>query len=165
MTRIVAMALLGVCFAQAGQGQEAPMRPFDLWVGRWKGSGWSVSAAGTRTEFTLEERVQRKVGGTVLLVDGRGTTADGTVTHDGLVVLSYDAKSRAYRWQGHEIGRDPINVEVKPIDGGLTWSLPAGGATVRFTIRFDATRWQETGEVSTDGATWNRFMEMTLKRV
>lgn len=88
------MALVALCFAGAGQAQESPMRPFDLWVGSWKGSGWAMSATGQRTEFTLVETVQPKVGGTVLLLDGRGTTANGAVTHDGLVVLSYDEKAR-----------------------------------------------------------------------
>jgi hypothetical protein len=149
--------------------QLAAMRPFERWIGEWKGTGWSTSASGKRTDFTIVETVQHKVGGTVLLLDGRGeaTAASGevTVTHDGLVVLSYDEKSGRYRWNGREIGREPVDAEVKLLDGGLEWSIPAGGgATVRFTIQFDGTRWHEVGDVSMDGTTWTRFMEMNLLR-
>jgi len=144
---------------------QAAMRPFDRWIGDWSGSGWSTSATGERTEFTLVETVQRKVGGTVLLLEGRGTTASGTVTHDGLVVLYYDEKAGGYRWNGHDLGRAPVDAEAKLVDGGLEWSIGAGrGATVRFRIQFDEKRWHEVGEVSADGKIWNRFMEMILAR-
>lgn len=163
MRRILLIgAVLGL--AAPLRAQESPMRRFDQWIGSWTGSGWSVSAAGTRTEFALEEQVQRKVGGTVLLLDGRGTTADGTVTHDGLVVLSHDGKAGVYRWSGYEVGRAAVDAEVNLLDGGLEWSIPAGGATVRITIHIDSARWHEVGEVSTDGTTWTRFMEVNLTR-
>jgi hypothetical protein len=57
-------------------------------------------------------------------------------------------------------------VEPKLIDGGLEWGFRSAerGVTVRFTIQFDEKRWHEVGEVSTDGKTWNKFLEMTLER-
>lgn len=174
---IVVAALLAAPAAGMAQQALAPsaaqlaaMRPFDRWLGEWRGSGWAVSATGERTEFTIVENVQRRVGGTVLLLDGRGT-ATGTsgperVTHDGLVVLSYDEKTGTYHWDGHELGRDPVNVEATLVNGGLAWSLPVGpgGATVRFTITFDERRWHEVGEFSPDGSSWVLFMEMSLLR-
>jgi hypothetical protein len=144
---------------------QAAMRPFDRWIGEWSGSGWSTSATGERTEFTLVESVRPKVGGSVLLLEGRGTTASGTVTHDGLVVLYYDEKAGGYRWNGHDLGRAPIDAEAKLVDGGLEWSIaPDGRTTVRFRIQFDEKRWHEVGEVSVGGTTWTRFMEMNLLR-
>src|SRR5262249_36066660 len=53
--------------------QLEAMKRFDLWVGEWKGSGWVSSGAGQRHEISMDEKVQRRVGGTVLLVEGRGT--------------------------------------------------------------------------------------------
>ena len=38
------------------------------------------------------------------------------------------------------------------------------GVTIRFTVKFDERRWHEIGEASTDGKTWNKFLEMTLER-
>ena len=63
------------------------MKQFDLWVGEWKGSGWASSGAGQRHEISMDEKVQRKVGGTVLLVEGRGTTK----TDRGEVVVTHEA--------------------------------------------------------------------------
>lgn len=109
------------------------MRPFALWIGEWKGSGWSISATGKRTEFTL---------------------------------VYYDSKAGRYRWNGYDSASGAVETEVKLVDGGLEWSVAAGGrgATVRFTIHFDEKRWHEVGEVSVDGRTWSRFMEMNLAR-
>lgn len=155
--------------AAAGPDPTA-LKGLELWVGEWSGTGWSQFPGGTRTEFELNESVRSKVGGTVLLVEGRGTTDDArgehVVTHDGLVLVYFDTRSRTYRWQGHDVGRDPIDVEADVHDGGLEWRLDTGdgAATLRFTLEFDAQHWREVGEISSDGQHWTRFMAMTLER-
>jgi len=162
--------------ASPGAGQEAAppvdraaaMRRFDTWIGEWLGSGWSLDAAGRRTEFSLTEKVQSRVGGTVLLIEGRGTARadDGseTVTHDGLVLVSWDEHAGRYRWNGHEARAGTVDADIVLLDDGLQWSLAGGGAAVRFTIRFDERRWHEIGEASTDGKAWTVFMAMDLDR-
>jgi hypothetical protein len=153
--------------AQSASVRLQAMQPFALWVGKWEGSGWSIDAAGKRTEFKLSETVTPKVGGTVLLLEGHGTAADDSarITHDGAVFLYYDERASVYRWNGHDIGSGALDAEPRLKDRGLEWTLPAGGgATIRFTILFDATRWHEVGEVSMDGASWDTFMDVQLLR-
>ena len=150
--------------------QIEAMKKLDLWVGDWKGSGWSSSGGDQRIEFDLVEKVERKVGGTVLLVEGRGTTktdnGEEVVTHDGLALVYFDDKAGRYHWNGHDLPWGAIDAEPKLLDGGFEWRIQIDerGATVRFTIRFDEKRWYEVGEASMDGKTWNPFMEMTLER-
>jgi hypothetical protein len=149
--------------------QLEAMRKLDRWVGEWKGSGWAAYGRGQRNEFTIVETVRRKVGGSVLLVEGRGTKkADGgeVVVHEALALLSYDDGTKRYRWEAHDLRGQSITVEPKLIDGGLEWGFRSGerGVTVRFTIRFDEKRWHEVGEVSPDGKAWTKFLEMTLQR-
>jgi hypothetical protein len=152
-----------------GQDHLSLVKPLNLWIGEWKGSGWSVNEFGQRIEFDLTESVLEKAGGTVLLVEGRGVRSDrggrGKLTHDGLVLVYRDASGR-YRWNGHEARSGLSDVELSIVENGVQWSMSPGtkGAVVRFTILLDATRWREFGEVSADGVTWNRFMEMTLSR-
>ena len=160
----------------SGQGpatapsRQAAMKRFDLWIGKWTGSGWSVDATGRRTEFDLVETVTPKTGGTVLLVEGRGTAKPDTgnivVTHDGLTLLYFDEHTGRYRWNGHEARSGTVDAEVTPVDGGFQWSITAGrpGAMVRFTILHDATSWREVGEATADGKTWNKFMAINLQR-
>ena len=150
--------------------QLEAMKRFDLWVGEWKGSGWLSRGADGRHEFRIDEKVQRKLGGTVLLVEGRGTTrtdqGQEVVTHEALALLYYDDKAGRYHWNSHDLRGGAIDGEPKLVDGGFEWGfrVEERGVTVRFTIRFDEKRWHELGETSADGKTWNKFLEMTLER-
>jgi len=165
--------LISLCFfspADEASPRLAAIKKLDNWVGTWKGTGWAFNETGQRFDFTLTETVQRKVAGTVLLLDGKGVRkndkGEEVTTHDGLVVVSYDEKTQRYYWHGHDVGRDPVNTELKMIDGAMQWDLqtPNRGATVRFTIKIENNRWHETGEASVDGKAWNKFMEVTLER-
>jgi hypothetical protein len=176
LPRRAPVALLGLSLLLVGAGarqdpapapdRAAAMQRFEEWIGTWSGTGWSLDAAGQRTEFNLEERVQPRAGGTVLLLEGHGTSREDAekVTHDGLVLLYFDEHTRAWRWNGHEARAGTVDAEAQVFDGGLQWSLPAGEATVRFTIHLGDGHWRETGEVSRDGKEWNRFMELELVR-
>jgi hypothetical protein len=175
-TRVILAATLGAMFALtrvvAAQSSErlAAAAPFSLWIGEWKGSGWSIGASGERTEFELSESVKERMAGTVLLVEGHGTRTSGrqkgTTSHDGLVIVYRDDTGRI-RWNGHEASSPTIDAEVVPGDRSFQWSFSAGAqrAIIRFVITLDGERWTESGDVSTDGASWTRFMEMTLSRV
>jgi hypothetical protein len=146
------------------------MKKLDLWVGEWKGTGWATIGRDERHEFTIVEKVQRKVGGRVLLVEGRGTkkaeNGEDVVVHEALAVVSYDDKAQRYRWQAHDLRGQAIDVEPKVVEGGIEWGLKSEdrGVSVLFTIKFDEQRWHEIGETSTDGKTWHKFLEMTLQR-
>jgi len=181
MRRTMSVLLLGTLALVAGPpafsqaptpppAQVEAMKKLDLWVGDWKGSGWVALGREGRQEFTIVEKVQRKAGGSVLLVEGRGTKKaekeQEVVVHEALAVLSYDDKAKRYRWQAHDLRGQAIEVEPKLVSGGLEWGFRSegSGVTVRFTIKFDKKRWHEIGEVSTDGKTWTKFLEMTLQR-
>ena len=149
--------------------QVEAVKKLDLWVGEWKGTGWASAGRDERHDFTIVEKVQRKVGGSVLLIEGRGTKkADKgeAVVHEALAVVSYDDKAKRYRWRAHDLRGLAIDVEPKVEDGGFEWGFKSEdrGVSVRFTIKFDAKRWHEVGEASTDGKTWHKFLEMTLER-
>src|SRR5215471_12561734 len=49
--------------------QVEAMKKLDLWVGEWKGTGWASAGSDERYDFTIVEKVQRKVGGSVLLIE------------------------------------------------------------------------------------------------
>src|SRR5437588_9406072 len=97
--------------------QIEALKKLDAWVGEWKGSGWAATGRDQRSEFTIVEKVQRKVGGSVLLVEGRGTkkadAGNEVVVHEALAVVSYDGKAKRYRWQAHNLRGQSIEVEPK----------------------------------------------------
>lgn len=146
------------------------LKKLERWVGAWKGTGWFAFGAAPRVEFQLNERVTKRAGDTVLLVEGRGTTrnekGEEVATHDGLALVYFDAKSGEYRWNGHDRGWGAVEARVEIADGSLEWSFAADerGTRVRFAIQFDDEHWRETGDLSAAGQSWTRFMEMTLER-
>jgi hypothetical protein len=175
------MLLCAMTFAAGqparGQARTPPpaqveaMQKLAVWVGDWKGSGWASTGPGQRHEFTITEKVQPKIGGSILLIEGLGkrknmTGAGEVVVHDALAVLSYDEKTKHYRWRAHDIRGQALDVEPQVIDGGLQWRFRdgQGGVSIRFTIRIDEKRWHEVGEVTRDGKTWQKFLEMNLDR-
>ena len=94
------------------------MKKFDLWVGEWKGSGWDSPGGDRRHEFRIDEKVQRKLGGTILLVEGRSTSrtdqGQEVVTHEALALLYYDDKAGRYHWNSHDLrgGDDRCGAEA-----------------------------------------------------
>ncbi len=176
---ILCCALTGLAAATAGDPARAAsanpaaarveaMKKLDRWVGEWKGSGWSSTPTGARVEFDQVETVERRVGGTVLLVGGKSTTrGDGAgVAHDGIVLVSFDDKTGRYRWHGHDLARGVTDAEVTLTERGFQWCVPVGegGAVVRFTIELDEKHWHEVGEVRMGAAAWSQFMTTDLER-
>lgn len=153
------------------KAQIEAMKKLDALVGEWKGSGWSSTKDDGRREFNIVEKVQRKLGGALLLIEGRGTRKSDNdevvVTHEALGLLSYDDKAKRYKFRAHDIRGQAIDVEPKLLDSGFEWGFKSeeGGVTIRFTIKYDDKRWHEVGEASKDGKVWHKFLEMTLDRV
>lgn len=167
---ILLVSMLVLFPAEEPSPRVAAINRLGHWVGTWKGTGWALNEQGQRFDFTLNETVHRKVAGTVLLLDGKGVRkndkGEEITSHDGLVIVSYDEKTKRYQWQGHDVGRVPVNSELKIIDGSMQWDyqVPNQGPTIRFSIKIINDRWIETGEYSMDGKAWNKFMEVTLER-
>jgi hypothetical protein len=127
---------------------------------------------GDRRPFAITERVQQKLGGQVLQLEGTGTarlpgaTRDTTV-HESLASVSYDAGTGRYRLETHRAGDPARLAEGELTDGVLAWGFrdPRTSAQVRFTIQVTPEgRWLERGATSHDGTTWRGFLEMTLER-
>jgi len=147
------------------------MRRLDWLVGEWKGEA-SVQMGPGKPELGLQhERVQTKLGGKVLLVEGLGKRkladgAAGETVHEALGVMSFDEKTKKYRfdaWTARD-GYVAAWMEVGANDT-VTWGFdPPNGGTVRYTIsRTDKGEWHEVGEYVRDGRTM-KFFEMTLQK-
>jgi hypothetical protein len=145
--------------------QREAMARLGFLVGEWEGEGWISRGPDQRETFRSWERVQVKLGGTVLLVEGlHKAMEDGRVVHDALAMISWHPEEGRYRVDSYLAngrgGVFPGELE----DGAFTWtpSVP-GGPRIRYTFRLDEEgRWFETGEISTDGQGWRQFFEMRL---
>ena len=148
------------------------MRKLDWWLGEWSGPASIQMGPGKPQQVLQTERVQSKLGGRVLLVEGLGKRkmddgSAGEVVHDALAVVSYDEKAGKYvfdAWTARD-GHVDAWLEVGEKQTA-TWGFdtPQGGR-IRYSIRLtEAGEWNEIGEFSRDGNQWMKFFEMTLKK-
>lgn len=168
-TLALSLVLPGVAHTQAPDPApvQAAIRRLDFMVGNWRGHAWQQRGS-ERVETQMREVVEPKLGGAVLLVEGRGvipvTGADERVVHHALGVISFDARSSTYTLRSYLATGQSGDFALTLVDGGVSWTREVPGGRVRNTARFTATEWHEVGEFSRDGTTWTQVMEIRLQR-
>jgi hypothetical protein len=165
---IVPLCILAVpAFAQTSALQREEIKKLSFLLGEWKGEGWIMTPDGKRKEFIQTEKVQPKLDGVGLLIEGQGIDkASNQVAFEAIAVVFYDERGKVYRMHsGTNDGRSGDG-EMKLIDGGLQWQPLMAGGRVRYTMRLtEKGQWHEVGEFSADGTNWRQFHEMKLEKV
>lgn len=146
---------------------QAALARLDFMVGRWQGEAWQLRGT-ERVHTQMLEIVERKLGGAVLLVEGRGTIAaagaGARVVHHALGVISFEPSTGKYTLRSYLATGQAGDFELTLVDGGVMWTRNVGGGRVRNTARFTESEWHEIGEYSRDGAGWTQIMELRLRR-
>lgn len=169
---LVLSLLIGSQVASADHHEQAQSNPMEAlaWLaGEWEGGGWTMTGPGQRAEFLGTESVESRLGGRVLVVEGRHFEKDDPEhpVHQALAVISYDAQRRNFRFQAHAVGRPGLDATGVVEDGAFVWSMDIpGGGRIRYRIRkTDEGDWHETGERSGGENQWFPFFEMTMRKV
>lgn len=160
-------AVRAVAQAPDPAAAQASIARLDFMVGRWRGPAWQQRGA-ERVQTQMFEVVERKLGGAVLLVEGRGTIpvagGEDRVVHHALGVVSFDPASGTYTLRSWLATGQSGDFALTLIDGGVQWTREVPGGRVRNTARYTKDEWHEIGEFSRDGTTWMQIMEMRLRR-
>lgn len=153
--------------ASVGKQQEA-MKKLDFLVGNWRGNGWIMLGANKRETFTIDETVQTKLDGLIVLIEGVGKN-DDRIVHNALGLLSYDAEKQKYVWEAFTKMGNRVETAPEISLNKFVWgfSNPQIGGEVRYTITLNEKgNWHEIGEFSRDGGkTWFKNFEMELQKV
>lgn len=142
------------------------MKPIEFLVGAWKGTGWVQTREG-KQEFTINEKVESKLNGSVFLVEGIGKASDGHIAHHALAFFHFDKQKNEFRIKAFRKDGGYVDAKGEMKEGKFIWGFdqPQAGK-VRFTLHLnDRNQWVEIGEFSRDGNQWMKFMEMTLDKV
>lgn len=173
MSLLLLLALPASVFTQAGPpAQNQEMKKLDFLIGEWQGEGWTEFVQGQRRTAPITEKVQSKLGGTILLVEGMGKKkAEGgreeVVVHNALGVISYDAGAKLYRVRSYLADGRATDSEASFVEDGFQWRFKTPqGLSIKYTVKLtEKGEWFERGEMSQDGKTWRQFHEMTLRKV
>ena len=145
--------------------QAEAMRPLAAMHGRWRGTARTLSPDGGWRQITQTERMGPFLGGTVLVIEGRGYRDDGEVGFNAFGVVSFDPASRAYTLHSHAQGHVG-DFAFEPTADGYRWSIPLGPAgTLRYVATIRDGVLTEIGERVVEGREPSRMFEMRLERI
>jgi hypothetical protein len=134
-------------------------------AGAWAGEGWMRGGPSEPERFVGEERVELRLEGRALLIEGKHWMPDRSrLVHNALGIVTYDAASGQYRFRTHVAGQPPGDFRAYLDGGAFIWEMDAPRGRTRFTIRVVNDEWREIGEIELDGR-WRQFFEMKLKRL
>ncbi len=152
------------------EAQQKAIAAIDYMVGNWSGEGWMDVGGGRRATFRGTEVVQRKLDGTVLLVEGNflanipGVESEVPV-HTTLGVISFDPQTKKYRFTTWLATGTSGERELTLLPKGWQWEIRSARGIVRYAMTLtDTGEWLEIGERSPDGAAWQQFFEMKLRK-
>lgn len=154
----------GPASASADPAMDA-MKALPRLEGQWEGGGWMRMGPGEPVRFVGEERVEARLDGRLLLVEGVHRTPDRSkVVHHAFGVFSWDAAEKRYRFDTYVANRGGGQHAARLEGNALVWDLSGPGPKRRFTITVENDEWKEVGHVQLKDE-WVQFFEMTLKRV
>jgi len=171
---VVAGVITGKLVAQTHEmGSKEKMNVFSGWAGHWQGEGSMQMGPGEPKKSRVDERIEYKLEGMVLMVEGIGTDIDPAtkkerVVHHALAILSYDHQSSKYKFKSYlKDGRSTdawLNVLA---ENKFQWGFETPQGKIRYNISVDPVKetWNEIGEYSKDANNWMKFFEMNLKKV
>jgi hypothetical protein len=146
------------------------MKKLSVWLGQWKGEGSMQMGPGAAKKSLVDEKIEMKLDGTIMVVEGIGknidpTTKQETVVHNAFGIISYDVASKAYKFKTYtKEGRSTDAYFNIIAESKYEWGFDFPGGKYKYTITLDPVKkiWNEIGEYSRDGATWMKTFEMNL---
>ena len=142
------------------------MAPFGWLIGNWRGSGWTLLPDGSRHRFESREIVVPKLSGNAILVEGRHYQpgAPERLVHDAIAMITWDSRTKAYRFRSALANGMGGDFEIKPTADGFTWRIDTPGGPIAYTVTHRNGVWTERGSRPGPGGTSVDFFEMSLRR-
>ncbi len=149
--------------------QREAMKKLAFLEGNWSGQANMMVRGQGNQKINQTEKVQYQLGGTILVIEGLGKSADEDpkTVHHAFAVINYDEKSEKYRFTSWlENGLTGDYEAYFDDSGNFIWIMESpNGGTIQYKIKLDENgHWTETGEWSSDGEQWFGFFSMTLKK-
>lgn len=144
--------------------QREAMQKLAFLQGRWSGPVTIVRGPGESLHLTQSEDVQYKLGGLVMLIQGKSTGADGKGEFEALATVAFDDATGTYRFRAYNDGHY-VDTELTVLADGFSWGMQAGPAHVVNTMHLTGKgEWQETTEVTFGGNPPRHSVDMLLER-
>jgi len=146
------------------------MKAFAFWAGHWQGEGSIQMGPGEPKKSKVDEHIDFKLNGTVLLIEGVGKSVPGdAIVHHALGIVSFDQSDNQYKLNSYlKDGRNAAAWLKIIEDNKYQWGFDTPQGKIKYSITIDPAQktWNEIGEFSSDaGTTWFKFFEMNLIKI
>lgn len=143
----------------------AEMKKLDWLVGEWEGEAVFQMGPDQKATVQQSERIEKRVGGTVLLIEGLGRM-DGKVVHDAFAIVTWDPVAKKHVVSAYLANGRSVVADAKATDRTLEWWFDTPEGSMRYVIeRAEDGRWIETGYRNRPGGEPAKFLEMNLKKL
>ena len=156
-------AQTGADEARMEEQREALAPLVSMLQGHWRGTAETRTPAGAAS-LIQTERVGPMLDGTIVVIEGRGHAADGTMPFNAFAVVSFDPDKDEYRirsWANGRGGDFPLWLT----DTGFRWEIPAGPATIRYVATVEGNSWREIGTYEREDMEPMTIVDMTLEKI
>jgi len=145
------------------------LKKLNSFVGNWKGEATYMRGPGSEVSINQEEKIEYKLDGTTLMIEGTGRDAAGDIAFNAMGIVNYNVNSKQFKFKTYlKDGRSTDAYFNITGENTYEWGfdIPGGGKS-KYTIIIDPVHktWNEKGEYSSDGNNWFAFMELKLKKV
>lgn len=142
--------------------QREAMHKLSFLAGNWSGPVTITRGPGEPLQLTQTEKVEYKLDGLILLIEGKSTATDGSTPFQALATVAYDDQTHTYRIRAYNAGHY-VDSELKVLADGFSWGFDAGPAHVNSAMHLTAKgEWQETSDVIFGGGPPHRTVDMLL---
>ena len=143
--------------------QREAMQRLSWMDGEWTGTASVYAGPGRTTSHSHTERIGPMVGGSIKVIEGRTTEADGTVSFNAFAVVSWDDATDAYTMRSYANGM-AADFPLEATADGFRWTTPSRGGEMRYVTTFRDGEWVETGDFVMPGRDPMRVIELRLRR-
>ena len=145
--------------------QRQAMSKLSFLAGRWSGPLTVFRGPGQALHLTQTENVQYKLGGLVLLVEGKSTAPDGKDVFQALATIAYDEASHGYRIRAYHAGHY-LDTALNLRADGFSWGFNAGPAHIVNNMRLTGKgEWREVTETTVGNNPPHPSVQMVLHRL
>ncbi len=131
--------------------------------GEWVGQASVYAGPGRTATHPHTERIGPMLGGSIKVIEGRTTEADGAVSFNAFAVISWNDAEDRYVMRSYANGQ-AADFPLTATADGFSWSTPAQGGEVRYVTTFKDGEWVEVGDWVMQGREPMRIVELRLRR-
>jgi|WetSurMetagenome_2_1015567.scaffolds.fasta_scaffold61288_2 hypothetical protein len=146
------------------------MKKFGWMTGDWKGEAWYLGRDQKKVQIIQKEHIINRLDGTIIIMEGTGMdipsrSEEAKIIFQALGIFTFDLNKSKFVLRAYQGGNFTDSEMTPNPDGSFSWGIEMPNGNTRYTIRLlQEGKWNEVGEFSQDGKTWNKTFEMTLSK-